>query len=206
MFCSFPALICTLSDPDSSATVFMSFCNRYQSSVWCVALLSRAWVGEGFCVEECCDYTTAVLCVACLRCDIYTARRGRRSFAEADLVEEDVVLSNKDRTSGLQCCVFCRRQAGAVDGGAPPQESGGAARIVLVDGIDDSCFMVWQVVFKKFTAQDALSAHQEIVICQSHMCCIHVVRVCVCVTCVCCASHAVVAFQCLVRFRKWRPS
>ena len=136
----------------------MSFCSRYPSSVWCVALLSCLWVGEVFCVEDCCDYTTVVLCVACLSCDIYmlTARRGRRSFSEVDLVEEDVVVSNKDRMTGLQCA-FCRRQAGSVDDGAPPVESGPAARIILVDGIGDACFMVWQVIFKNLTPQVACS-------------------------------------------------
>jgi hypothetical protein len=122
-----------------------------------------------------------------------------------------VAVSNKDRTPGLQCCAFCRRQAGAVDGGAPPLESGGAARIALVDGIDDSCFMVWQVIFKQFTAQDARGPQctpRDCNLSESHV--LYSCRACVCVrvcvTCVCCASHAVVAFKCLICFRKWRPS
>ena len=104
-----------------------------------------------------------------------------------------MAVSNKDRTSGLQCCAFCRRQAGAVDGGAPPLESGGAARIALVDGIDDSCFMVWQVIFKKFTAQDARGPQctpRDCNLSESHVLysCRACVRVCyMCVLCIPCS-------------------
>ena len=104
-------------------------------------------------------------------------------FPEVELVEVYVVARNKKRTCGLQSCAFCRRQAGAVDSGAVPAVSGPEARITLVDGIDDSYFMAWMVLFKKYTAQDTRSAHQEIVrvtwfvfrcmSCVLHVCAMH---------------------------------
>jgi hypothetical protein len=117
-------------------------------------------------------------------------------------VEEEVAVSNKDRTSGLQCCAFCRRQAGAVDVGAPPLESGGAARIALVDGIDDSCFMVWQVIFKKFTAQDARGPQctpRDCNLSESHV--LYSCRACVCARALhVCAVHPMQSLHLSVLF------
>lgn len=52
----------------------------------------------------------------------------------------------------VRCCLFCMRQAGSLDAGAPPT---GKTRIVLTDGIDDACFITWVLLFKKkFTAAE----------------------------------------------------
>ena len=78
---------------------------------------------------------------------IARVRRAKR-LLEVDLVED----AGRDKAaSSVRCCLFCTRQAGSLDTGAPD----GRARIVLTDGIDDACFVVWVLLFKKkFKASD----------------------------------------------------
>ena len=94
------------------------------------------------------------------------------------LLEVDFVEDAAQPSSSARVCLFCPRQHGSVDNGAPANKP---ARIVLTDGIDDACFVVWVVLFrKKFTAADTLhvmSSMQllEFVLCG--VCCVCVMTV-----------------------------